>query len=192
MRKKENRTINRSLVVVLLVAMFAMLLVGCKKPAEEPPVPSTSEVISEVVSEEPSEEVSEVVSEEPSEEVSEEAAPEVEIVDFSNINELLEYAKERNQATIAEFDFSVAGSSQAIIPNGSNYTMQMGERLHIIAVKEVESIDANVDGIGMMESVIQDVWTIGVYNSGTDMEVSFTVNYTDGTSEDFTIYVTKE
>ena len=117
---------------------------------------------------------------------------EVETVQFSNVDELIECAKERGETIITQFDFSIEGSTQVIIPNGAKYTMLMGERMRVIATKEVESIDANVDGLAIYKESVENVWVVGVLNSGTDMEVSFTVNYTDGTSEDFTIYVTRE
>lgn len=184
---------KRKSIVLALCLMLMMVFVGCgKEVAEEDSTSLASEVEFETVLEPVYEEVSEPVSEEPSEEVAEEIAPEVEFVNFSNLDELVAYSAELNQTIIVEFDFSVDGSTQAIIPNGSNYTMQLGERLRVIAIKEVESIDTNVDGIGIMEGTTQNVWVVGVYNSGTDMEVSFTVKYTDGTSEDFTIYVTRE
>lgn len=119
-------------------------------------------------------------------------ANEIEIVKFSNVDELIKYAKERGETIITQFDFSIEGSTQVIIPNGAKYTMLMGERMRVIATKEVESIDANVEGLAIYKESVENVWAVGVYNSGTDMEVSFTVNYTDGTSEDFTIYVTRE
>lgn len=117
---------------------------------------------------------------------------EVETVQFSNVEELIECAKERGETIITQFDFSIEGSTQVIIPNGAKYTMLMGERMRVIATKEVESIDANVDGLAIYKESVENVWVVGVLNSGTDMEVSFTVNYKDGTSEDFTLYVTKE
>ena len=119
-------------------------------------------------------------------------ANEIEIVKFSNVDELIKYAKERGETIITQFDFSIEGSTQVIIPNGAKYTMLMGERMRVIATKEVESIDANVEGLAIYKESVENVWVVGVLNSGTDMEVSFTVNYTDGTSEDFTIYVTRE
>ena len=115
---------------------------------------------------------------------------EVETVQFSNVDELVAYLTGLNKTSIVEFNFSVDENSQSIIPNGAKYTMQRGERLHVVSAKEVESVDANVDNIVIIEPFIENVWAVGVYNSGTDMEVSFTVNYKDGTSEDFTIYVT--
>ena len=187
MTKKENRTINRSLVVLLVVAMFAILLVGCKKPAEEPPVPSTSEVISEVVSEEVSEPVSEEVV---SEEVSEEISNEVEYVNFSNYAELSEYLKKYDETTIVYCDFSEEGSPQAIIPNGGYYTIEEGKIIAIISNKAVSEVKANVNYIIIESSMVG--WSIYFDTTGTDLETSFTVNYADGTSEDFTIYVTVE
>lgn len=71
MKRNENKTNQKSGLVLLLVvcAMLAVALIGCKKPAMENPAHSTAEIESEVVSEEVSEPVSEeVVSEEVAEE----------------------------------------------------------------------------------------------------------------------------
>ena len=122
MKRNENRkNCNwRNFVVLTLVCMLAVSLVGCKTSVAVTPEPSTSEVVFEPISEPASEEISEPVSEEPSEEVSEEAAEEVEVVNFSNTTDLLEYINGFNKTTIVEFNFSQTGSSQSIIPNGSN------------------------------------------------------------------------
>ena len=185
MKRNENKSNrNRSLVVVLLVAMFAMLLVGCKKPAENPPVPSTSEVISEVVSEEPSEEVSEVVSEE--------AAPEVEVVKYLDVEGLEKYLQELDKTIFVEYNFGMEGSSQTIVPVGSNYTMQLGDVLGIYSNKEITSVVANVDNIDIWSPMMGNIWNIFINTTGTDIEVSCTIKYADGTEEDVTVYVTIE
>ena len=192
MKKNENKKTNRnrSLVALLvLCALLAVTLVGCKKPVAEKPSPTTSEVVSEVVSEE----VSEPVSEEPSEEVvSEETVEEVEIVNFTNSKELIEYAKSLNKTTMIEYDFSEDGNSQAIIPNGAKYTMQLRNALDVVSNKEIVSIDTTLDYIRTSENPLVGTWLVFIETTGTDVEVSFTVNYADGTSEDFTIYVTLE
>ena len=182
-----NKCWNRLAVVLAVGSMLAVGLAGCN----EAEVPEAEVIESEVVSETVSEEVSEEITSEAESESVEEETGGVETVQFSTLDELIEYTAERNQTAIVEFDFSIDGSTQSIIPNGAKYTMQKGERLRVIAIKEVKSIDANVDGLDIHAGTTQNVWIIGVLNSGTDMEVSFTVNYKDGTSEDFTIYVTK-
>lgn len=183
-----NKCWKRLAMVLAVGSMLAVGLVGCN----ETEVPEAEVIESEVVSETVLEEVSEeVTSEAESESVKEETGG-VESVQFSTLDELIEYTAERNQTAIVEYDFSIDGSTQVIIPKGAKYTMLMGERMRVIATKEVESIDANVDGLSVYKESVENVWVVGVLNSGTDMEVSFTVNYKDGTSEDFTIYVTKE
>ena len=60
----------------------------------------------------------------------------------------------------------------------------------IIPNKEVSNVQANVNYIIIEPSMVG--WSIYFDTTGTDLETSFTVNYADGTSEDFTIYVTVE
>lgn len=193
MKRKENKSNRNRSLVVLLVLCAMLALVGCKKPETEEPVTSTPEVESEVVSEEVSEPISEEPSEEVvSEEVSEETVEEVEIVNFSNAKELVNYAKGLNKTTMIEYDFSEDGNSQAIIPNGAKYTMQLRNALDVVSNKEIVSIDTTLDYIRTSENPLVGTWLVFIETTGTDVEVSFTVNYADGTSEDFTIYVTLE
>ena len=188
MKRNENKSNRNRRNLLALSVMLAVLLAGCNKPVAENPAPSTptSEVESEVVSEE----VSEPVSEEPSEEVSEEAAEEVEVVNFSNTTDLLEYINGFNKTTIVEFNFSQSGSSQSIIPNGSNYTMKLGNMIGVIPFKEVEIIEANSDNISIMSPMEANIWMVFINETGTDIEVSCTIKYADGTEEDITVYVT--
>ena len=189
--EKKIEKVNRKrmsvvLVVVLLLAMITTTAVGCGKPNAQKDPSDTSEVVSEVISEE----VSEPVSEEPSEEVvSEEPVEEVEIVNFTNSKELIEYAKSLNKTTIIEYDFSEDGNSQAIIPNGANYKLQFTNMLGVVSNKEILSVETSLDYIKTSENPLAGTWVVFIGITGTDIEVSFTVNYADGTSEDFTIYV---
>ncbi len=195
MKRNENRKNRnwRNFVVLTLVCMLAATLVGCKTSTAVTPEPSTSEVVSEPVSEPVSEEVSEIVSEEPSEEVvSEEFVEEVEIVKYSNADELLEYVDSLNKTTIVEYNFGEEGSSQAIIPNGEKYTMQMGNILRVIPNKEAIQIEPNVEYIDIMEPARPNVWGIVINSTGSDVEVSCTIKYSDGTEEDIIVYVTNE
>ena len=184
---------KRKSIVLVLCLILMTIFVGCgKEVAVEEPTPPTSEVVYEVVSEEVSEPVSEEPSEVVSEEVSEETVEEVEVINFSNAKELINYAKGLNKTTIVEYDFSEDGNSQAIIPNGANYTLQTGNTLYVVSNKEILSVDASLDYVLISENPLLDNWVLYIDNTGTDIEVSFTVNYADGTSEDFTIYVTVE
>ncbi len=197
MKRNENRKNRnwRNFVVLTLVCMLAATLVGCKTSTAVTPEPSTSEVVSEPVSEPVSEEVSEPVSEEPSEEViseevSEEVSNEVEYVNFSDYMELSEYLKKYDKTIIVQYNFGEEGSPQAIIPNGGYYTITEEEIIAIIPNKEVSNVQSNVNFV-VIEPGIEG-WIIYFHTTGTDLETSFTVNYADGTSEDFTIYVTVE
>lgn len=182
---------KRKSIVLALCLMLLMLFVGCgKEVAVEEPTPPTSEVVSEVVSEEVSEIVSEEPSEVVSEEVSEEESNEVEYVNFSNVNELLEHLEKYDRTTIVQYNFSEEGAPQAIIPNGGHYTIKEGTLISVIPNKEITDVQANVGHIVVEPSMTG--WIIYFSTTGTDLETSFTVNYADGTLEDFTIYVTVE
>ncbi|MBE5886414.1 MAG: hypothetical protein E7284_08450 [Lachnospiraceae bacterium] len=186
---------KRLISTVSIIISFGLLLTGCKDTEGTVPEASTSEVASEAVSEVISEEVSEEVFKEESEdvvseEVYEEEGKEVEYVNFSNVDELLEHLEKYDRTAIVQYNFSEEGSSQAIIPNGGYYTIKQGTMITIIPNKEVANVQENVGYIIIYEGMRG--WNIDIETIGTDLEVSFTVNYTDGTSEDFTIYVTVE
>lgn len=182
----------RKNIVIILCVMLTMLLVGCSKEEEVTSELSTSEVESEVVSEEVSEPVSE--------EVVENTEPEVEIVNIDTTgvrppDALLEYVKTLNKTVIVDYNFSES-SEVSIIPNGAKYTMGENEydiyNLNIIStVKDISELNTNVNYLSFVEdSNIDGKWIIYIETIGTDIEVSFTAVYEDGTEEDFTIYVT--
>ncbi len=180
----KTRCWKRFAVVLTVGTMLAVGLVGCNETEV-----TESE---EVVSEEPSEKESEVVSEETSEEVSKEATEEVEVVNYSDVAGLEKYLQELNKTTFVEYNFGMEGSSQTIVPVGSNYTMQLGDALGIYSNKEITSVVANVDNIDIWSPMMGNIWNIFINTTGTDMEVSCTIKYEDGTQEDVTVYVTIE
>lgn len=181
-------------LLVVLIVVSAATLAGCKgtSAVDDNPVASetvSSEETSSDVSGTPFEEVSEELSVEVSEDPSEETK-EVEEVNFSKPDELIEYAKTINDTSIVEYDFSQEGSSQMIIPNGSNYIMGLGNNLYIIPSKEINNIESASDYIVAQKSVKPGVWCMFIYTTGTDIEVSATIKYVDGTKEDILLYVT--
>ena len=182
----------RKNILIILCVMLAVLLVGCEKEEEMTSELSASEVESEVVSEEVSEPISE--------EAVENTEPEVEIIniDTSGIrppDALLEYVKTLNKTVIVDFDFSES-TEVSIIPNGAKYTMGENEydiySLSIMSTaKDISEFKTNVNYISFEKNpLIDSTWTMYLETVGTDLEVSFTVVYEDGTEEDFTIYVT--
>ncbi len=183
---------RRKSIVMLLCVMLTMLLAGCGKEGEVTSELSTSEVESEVVSEEVSEPISE--------ETVENTVPEVEIVTIDTTgvrppDALLEYVKTLNKTVIVDYNFSES-SEVSIIPNGAKYTMGENEydiyNLGIIStVKDISELKTNVNYLVCMEDPnIDGKWLIYIETTGTDIEVSFTAVYEDGTEEDFTVYVT--
>lgn len=117
---------------------------------------------------------------------------EVEVVNYSDVAGLEKYLQELNKTTFVEYNFGMEGSSQTIVPVGSNYTMQLGDALGIYSNKEITSVIANVDNIDIWSPMMGNIWNIFINTTGTDMEVSCTIKYEDGTQEDVTVYVTIE
>ncbi|MBQ7765278.1 MAG: hypothetical protein IJ397_00370 [Lachnospiraceae bacterium] len=184
-----NKCWKRLAVVLAVGSMLVVGLVGCNG-AE---VPEAEVIESEVVSESVSEEVSEEVTSEAESESVEEEAGGVEYVNYANKVELMTYLEELNQTTIIWYNFSI-GTEQAIIPNGEKYTLEGDNSVTVISTNNnIVDIRANVDYIDTLKSESKEnQWAIYVETTGTDLEVSFTVVYEDGTEEDFTIYITKE
>lgn len=132
---------------------------------------------------------------------------EVEILNYDNFDAFMEYLKAYRQTIIADYSF-LEKTEQALIPNGSHYTLQgegevgavlAGEGdapivydLSVISTgRTIKDITPNVDYISVTEpSDVLNICYIYIETVGTDLEVSFTVNYEDGTSEDYTIYIT--
>lgn len=183
----------RKNILIILCVMLAVLLVGCEKEEEMTSELSASEVESEVVSEEVSEPISE--------EAVENTEPEVEIVniDTSGVrppDALLEYVKTLNKTVIVDFDFSES-TEVSIIPNGAKYAMGENEydiySLSIMSTaKDISEFKTNVNYISFEKNpLIDSTWTMYLETVGTDLEVSFTAVYEDGTEEEFIIYVTR-
>lgn len=184
---------RRKSIVMLLCVMLTMLLAGCGKEGEVTSELSTSEVESEVVSEEVSESVSE--------EVIENTEPEVEIVNIDTTgvrppDALLEYVKTLNKTVIVDYNFSES-TEVSIIPNGAKYTMGENEydiySLSIMSTaKDISEFKTNVNYISFEKNpLIDSTWIMNLETVGTDLEVSFTAVYEDGTEEEFIIYVTR-
>lgn len=197
MRRKERKNRNRSLVVLLvLCAMLAVTLVGCKKPVAENPAPSTSEVESEVVSQE----VSEPVSEEPSEEVVSEEVSEPEIVDgvqkvyYETYEELLEHIDTIDSTVIVLYSFNYPEKGQSILYNGAHCTIEENLVINVKSPKVITSIISEKESIFVVDYDYEDIheWDINLYEVGTDIEVPLTITYEDGTEEIFTVYITKD
>ena len=182
----------RKNIVILLCVMLIALLVGCGKEEEVTSELSASEVESEVVSEEVSEPVSE--------EVVENTEPEVEIVNIDTTgvrppDALLEYVKTLDKTVIVDYNFSES-TEISIIPNGAKYTMEENEHdIYYLCImstaKDISEFKTDVNYISFKKSPLVDsTWNMHLETVGTDLEVSFTAVYEDGTEEDFTIYVT--
>ncbi len=184
----KNKSLKR-LVLVLTVGILLGLVAGCSETEVPEAEVEMSEVVEESISDALSEEVSEIVSEDI---LLEETVEEVEIVKYSNADELLEYVSSLNKTVIVEYNFGEEGGFQAIIPNGEKYTMQMGNILRVIPDKEVLQIESNEEYIDIMEPVRPNVWGIVINTTGSDIEISCTIQYLDGTEEDIIIYVTNE
>ena len=193
MKRKENKSNrNRSLVVLLvLCAMLSVTLIGCKKPAEENPVPSTSEVVSEVISEE----VSEPVSEEPSEEVESEE-PVEETMD------LTPYTTENGKKVIdlvndMEYDeFKVIvwndHGAKAILSDGDSYKLESeDEFLCLYYPNQMQSVQSNME-YTIIQSEYDYLCLFDVYRTGESIKVSFTGTDIDGKEYEITFYITKD
>lgn len=184
MKKKFN-------VLFVLSILCYVLLLGCN----DSDVANDETVTTEVESEAVSEVVEEISEEENGAEISEEnslkTVEEIEYANCTNGDEFIEYLKQYDGVIIAHFNFSEAGRPQVIIPNGESYTIPEEEVMFIIPnnkeVTDVQNITYNCEIDPSMVG-----WSIYFYDVGEDQETSFVVNYADGTSEEFALYITVE
>lgn len=199
MKKNENKTIcNRSLVVLLVIAMIASVAAGCNKPGTENTVSSapTSEEESDVVSAE----VSEVASEDPSEVVSESECEEPEIVDgvqmvyYETYEELLEYIDTIDETVVVVYSFSHPEKGQAILYDGAHYTIEDHFAATVKSPETIAKITSTQESLSILDYDIEGIheWDIRLYEAGTDIEVPLTITYEDGTEETITVYLTKD
>lgn len=190
MKRNENKSNrNRSLVVLLvLCAMLAVTLVGCKKPVVENSVPSTSEVVSEVVSEEVSEPVSEeVVSEEPVEET-------MDLTPYTTENgkKVVDLVNDMEYNEFKVIVWSKDIGAVTILSNGDSYQIQNAdEYLYLYYPNQMQSVQSDMDYV-RIEGDYEIACTFDVYGTGENIEVTFTGTDVDGKEYEITFYITKD
>ncbi len=194
----QKRLISKAFIII---TCFSLLLIGCKETEGTTPEASSSEVVSEVELEEVSEEVTEdvseeVVSEEVEEEVSEmpEIVDGVQIVNYSNEEELEGYCEKIENPTIAVFNFTFVEKGQAILYDSAHYTIEKDFFMTINSSKKIQTVNAQAEYISITNSVNDDgvEWRLFVDTTGKDIEVPLTIIYEDGMDETLTVYITKE
>ncbi len=179
------------MLLVLSVVCF-VLLMGCN----DSDAVNNETVATEVESEAVSEVVEEISEEENGTETSEEnslkTVEEIEYANCADIDEFIKYLEKYDGVVIAYFNFGKEGKPQAIIPNGGYYTISEDDVIWIIPNnKEVMDVQSITTYYFEIEPSIVG-WAIHFYDVGEDQETSFVVNYADGTSEEFTLYITVE
>lgn len=197
----KSKSVKKIVLGFVIGAILVVSLIGCKDAEETVPEASTSEVISEVESEVISEEVAEDMSEEAVlEEVSEEEneMPEivdgVQIVNYSNEEELEGYCEKIENPTIAVFNFTFVEKGQAILYDSAHYTIEKDFFMTINSSKKIQTVNAQAEYISITNSVNDDgvEWRLFVDTTGKDIEVPLTIIYEDGMDETLTVYITKE
>lgn len=183
---------KKKLIMLLVLSVLCfVLLMGCNDSDAANNETVTTEVASEVVSEVVEEISEEENGPETSEENSLKTVEEIEYANCANIDEFIEYLKQYDGVIIADYDFSEEDSPQVLIPNGAYHTIPEGSLISIMPnnkeVADVENITYNCEIHPSLKG-----WVIYFYDKGEDQETSFVVNYADGTSEEFTLYITVE
>lgn len=184
MKKKFN-------VLFALSILCYVLLLGCNDSDAANNETVTTEIESEAVSEVVEEISEEENGTETSEENSLKTVEEIEYANCANIDEFIEYLKQYDGVIITDYSFAEEGSPQVLIPNGAYHTIPEGSLISIMPnnkeVADVENITYNCEIDPSPKG-----WIIYFYDKGEDQETSFVVNYADGTSEEFTLYITVE
>ncbi len=184
---------KKKLIMLLVLSVLCfVLLMGCNDSDAANNETVTTEVASEVVSEV----VEEISEEEDSVEASEDnslrTVNEIEYANCTSYDEFTEYLKQYDGVIIADYNFSEEDSPQVLIPNGAYHTIPEGSLISIMPnnkeLADVENITYNCE----IEPAMDDEWIIHFWDVGEDQETSFVVNYADGTSEEFTLYITVE
>lgn len=182
---------KKFIMLLVLSVLCFILLMGCN----DSDVANNETVTTEVESEAVSEVVEEISEEENGAETSEEnslkTVEEIEYANCANLDEFIEYLKQYDGVIIVQYNFSEEGRPQVLLPNGAYYTISKDDSIRIIPnnkeIEEVQNITYNF--------VFEPTRTgpaIDFYDVGEDQETSFVINYADGTSEEFTLYITVE
>ncbi|MBE5884863.1 MAG: hypothetical protein E7284_00465 [Lachnospiraceae bacterium] len=184
MKKKFN-------VLFALSILCYVLLLGCNDSDAANNETVTTEVESEAVSEVVEEISEEENGPETSEENSLKTVEEIEYANCTNGDEFIEYLKQYDGVIITNYSFAEEGRPQVLIPNGAYYTISEGESIRIIPNnKEVTDVQNSTYNFELDLTMVG--WAIRFWDKGEDQETSFVVNYADGTSEEFTLYITVE
>ncbi len=90
---------------------------------------------------------------------------------------------------ISDYDFIL--KPDVILEDGDSYTILQEEWLWLYLPKEASNVTTTVEGVSILGDK-QNIKGVEIYFKETSVELPISVEYTDGTTEEITIYVTRE
>lgn len=100
-------------------------------------------------------------------------------------------SSDREQLCFLIADYDHILRPDGILEDGDSYTLSEYEELWLYIPKEVSNISTDDETVWILD-YYNNIKSVGITLTGSNIEIPVTVEYTDGTSEEITIYITNE
>lgn len=114
-----------------------------------------------------------------------------------NYEELYAFQSTLDKASLAVFAFGIAPEKGVVLLyDGACYTIEEDFAINIISSKTISKVTSKNGNVQIVDYDIDEqgnhVWSVALYETGVDIKVELCIEYEDGTSEDVTVYLSKD